>query len=448
MFGSRSGKPSTLPRLAASAAAFALATLLAGCGGGDGVYQPAPAPSSPAAPAPPVEPAPPPAPTPPVVPTPPADPAPPADPPPLGDLGPLYDFTELNLPGTRFGVINRLGIANGGLVAGSIWDATDYPRAFFYNGKTLIDLGTFGGLGARASSVNRCGQVTGFALTEANAAHAFLYDGRLHDLGSLGGTESEGTVISTCGKVAGFSGTRVGGQHAFYYDGKTMRDLGTFGGNNSGATDMNSVGQVVGYADIPGGGVAHAFLYDARTGAPIQDIGPAGRLSHPADINEAGQVAMDTRLPGSQEIRAYRYDAATGTLLDLGLLPGAQGAEPSAINDSGHVVGHLFMYPDDRQIAFLHDGTSMRSLGTLNGGSSSDARAINAGGLVVGAAIAGPSGPLHAVAWGPDYGLVDLNTRVTNLPSGVELREAVAVADDGAIAVHTNVGLGLLRPRK
>lgn len=438
MFGSRSGKPFTLPRLTASAAAFALATLLAGCGGGDGGYSPVAPPSAPAAPTPPLDPAP--SPTPPAAPTPPADPAPP------GDLGPLYDYTELGLPGMRFGVVVRQGIADGGLVAGTIWDTTDYPRAFFYNGKTNIDLGTFGGNGARAFAVNRCGQVTGFGLTETNAAHAFLYDGRLHDLGTLGGTDSWGTVISTCGKVAGFSGTRVGGQHAFYYDGKTMRDLGTLGGSLSAATDMNALGQVVGYADVPGVGTTHAFLYDARTGDPIRDIGPAGLFSQAVDINDAGQVALYAR-DGLGPLRAYRYDAATGGLHDLGLLPGSEGSEPNAINASGHVVGHV-VYPGDREVAILHDGTTMRSLGTLNGGRSSDANAINASGLVVGEAIAGPDGPLHAVAWGPGYGPVDLNTRVKDLPAGIVLESARAVADDGAIVVHTANGLGLLRPRK
>ncbi len=90
----------------------------------------------------------------------------------------------------------------------------------------------------------------------------------------------------------------------------------------------------------------------------------------------------------------------------------------------------------------------MRSLGTLNGGRFSDANAINASGLIVGQAVDGNTGPEHAVAWGPTYGLVDLNTRVKDLPAGVVLLEAEAVADDGAIAVRTNTGLGLLRPRK
>ena len=422
MFGSRSGKSSYPSRPAASAAAFAMATLLAACGGGGGGHDPLPTPAQP------------------------GNPAPPTTPTPPADLGPLYDFTELGVPGSTFGVVDHKGIANGGLVASTSVDAAGVSHAFFYNGKTNIDLGTFGGRDARAFAVNRCGQVAGWGATPSGIPHAFFYDGNLHDLGTLGGAESWGLAISTCGKVAGWSVTSAGQQHAFYYDGKTMRDLGTFGGTLSGALDVNAVGQVVGYAALPGNAVLHAFLYDARTGAPIQDIGPADRSSQAYDINEAGQVAISSR-GADGLLRAYRYDAGSGALNDLGLLPDSQGSEPHALNAAGHVVGYAY-YPDGRQVAFVHDGTGMRSLGTLNGGRFSDANAINASGLVVGYGVDGLAGSEHAVAWGPGYGLVDLNTRVKDLPAGVELLSALAVADDGAIVVRTRTGLALLRPRK
>jgi probable HAF family extracellular repeat protein len=425
MFGSRSFKLSSSPRRTMSGAALALSALLAACGGGGGggggSYVPVPTP--------PAEPSP---------------PSPPSPPPPPVDMGPLYDFTEIGLPGITFGVVDRQGIANGGLVAGTSLDGSGVSRAFLYNGKTNIDLGTFGGTASRAFAVNRCGQVAGWGATESGIPHAFFYDGTLHDLGTLGGAESWGVSISTCGKVAGWAVTGAGQQHAFYYDGKTMRDLGTFGGTLSGATDVNSAGQVVGYALAPDNARLHAFLYDARTGAPIQDVGPADRISQAIDINEAGQVAISTR-DADGLLRAFRYDA--GAPHDLGLLPDSQGSEPHAINAAGQVVGYVY-YPDGRQVAFLHDGTTMRSLGTLNGGRFSDASAINAAGLAVGYAVDGPFGSEHAAAWGPGYGLVDLNTRVKDLPAGIELLTAVAVADDGAIAVRTRTGLGLLRPRK
>lgn len=412
MFSTRSVTATSLPRHAI--AAFALAALLAACGGGGGGHH------SP-------------------------QPTPPADPPPQADRGPLYDYTPLGLPGIVYGDVARQGIANGGLVAGTSWDAAGNTRAFFYNGSTNVDLGSFGGNGARAFSVSRCGHVAGWAATKDGVPHAFFYDGSLHDLGTLGGADSYGNVINTCGKVAGWAATAGGQWHAFYHDGAAMRDLGTFGGSSSFALAANNVGQAAGYAYGPGDAWYHAFLYDARTGAPIQDLGSLSQSSLAQDINDAGQVVGYSRATGG-DLRAFRFDG--GTMQDLGLPPGAQGSEARAINAGGWTVGYVY-YPDGRQIAFLHDGTTLRELGTLvAGGRFSDAVAINRAGLVVGSSVAAASSSEHATAWTAAYGLVDLNTRVKDLPKGVVLVAALAVADDGAIVVRTGGGLGLLRPRK
>lgn len=419
----------------AHAAALALAAVLAGCGGGSsghggghgggggsGVSTPAPAP------------APAPAPTP--------TPAP-ADTPPQADQGPVYDFVALGLPGSTYGDIGRYGLTHNNWVAGTSYDAAGNPRVFVFNGKTNVDIGTFGGSGGRALSINRCGQVAGWALTAAGVPHAFFYDGTKHDIGTLGGAESYGYAITTCGRVAGWASTAQGETHAFYYDSNGMRDLGTFGGNGSYALALNSVGQAVGYAYGPNNAWFRAFLYDARTGAPIQDLGVLGTSSLAQDINDAGQVVGYSR-DGFGPLRAFRYEA--GTMHDLGLLPGAEGAEARAINAAGHVVGYAY-FAGGRH-AFLHDGSTLRDLGTLGGSNFSDAVAINAGGLAVGSSVNPKAGAEHATAWGPGYGIVDLNERVKDLPAGTVLVTALAVADDGAIAVRTNTGLGLLRPRK
>ena len=403
-------------RRAALAASLALASLLTACGGGGNGPDRQPAP--------------------PVV-------SPPPPPPPVA-RGPLYDFTPIGLPGMSLGAVVRQGIANGGLVAGTAWVGSE-ARAFLFDGKKSIDLGTLGGGSARAFSINRCGQVAGWANTATGQPHAFHYSsGSMRDLGTLGGADSYGNAISTCGKVAGWAGSTGGPWHAFYHDGKTMRDLGTFGGTTSAAEALNSVGQVVGYAFYPDNTTYHAFLYDARTGAPILDIGPADRDSRAVDINEAGQVAITSR--DATSLRAYRYGG--GTLLDLGLPPGARHTDATAINAAGHVVGSVG-YPDGRTVAFLHDGTTLHELGTLGGGRDSRAVAVNASGLVVGSSFDPNLVAERAIAWASSYGLVDLNERVKDLPQDVALVAALAVADDGAIVVRTNSqGLGLLRPRK
>jgi probable HAF family extracellular repeat protein len=417
MFSTRSVTATSLPRHAI--AAFALTALLAACGGGGGGGHHNPQQ--------------------------PQQPAPPAEPP-KAERGPLYDYTPLGLPGITYGDVVRQGIADGGLVAGTSWDAAGNTRAFFFNGKTNIDLGSFGGNGSRAFSVNRCGQVTGWAAATDGLPHAFYYyNGNLRDLGTLGGGDSYGNAINTCGRVAGWGATAAGQWHAFYHDGTTMRDLGTFGGSSSFSLAVNNVGQVAGYAYGPGDAWYHAFLYDARTGAPIQDLGTLSQSSLAQDINDAGQIVGYSRSTAG-DLRAFRFDG--GTMHDLGLPTGAQGSEARAINAGGWTVGYVY-YPDARQIAFVHDGNTLRELGTLGaGGRFSDAVAINKAGLVVGSSTDPASNSQHATTWTDAYGLVDLNARVKDLPKEVVLVAALAVADDGAIVVRTNGGLGLLRPRK
>jgi len=407
MFPTCFAAATSLPRRAS--AALALAALLSACGGSDGGHH-----------------------------------RPHPTPPPAAERGPLYDYTALGLPGIVYGDVARQGIANGGLVAGTSWDAAGNTRAFYFNGSTNIDLGSFGGDAARAFSVSRCGHIAGWGATRDGVPHAFFYDGSLHDLGTLGGADSYGNVINTCGRVAGWAATAAGQWHAFYHDGKAMRDLGTFGGSSSFALAVNGVGQVAGYAYGPGDAWFHAFLYDARSGAPLQDLGTLSQNSLAQDINDAGQVVGYARAANG-DLRAFRFDA--GTMHDLGLPSGARGSEARAINGAGAVVGYVY-YPDGRQIAFLHDGSTLRELGTLGDGRYSDAVAINAAGLAIGSSTDPRSRAEHATAWGPAYGIVDLNARVKDLPQGVVLVAALAVADDGAIVVRTGHGLGLLRPRK
>jgi len=207
---------------------------------------------------------------------------------------------------------------------------------------------------------------------------------------------------------------------------------------------VNTVGQVTGYAYGPGDAWYHAFIYDARTGAPIKDLGSLSHSSIALDINDAGQVVGYTRATNGEQ-RAFRFDA--GTMHDLGLPAGALGSEARAINAAGWAVGNV-TYPDARQAAFVHDGTTLRELGTLDKGRWSDAVAINASGLAIGSAFDPASFAQHATAWSASYGLVDLNTRVKDLPPGLVLVAALAVADDGAIVVRTQQELGLLRPQK
>src|SRR5216684_2753355 len=81
--------------------------------------------------------------------------------------------------------------ASGHVVGGVSELANTNLHAFFYNGKSIADLGTLGGDYSFAYGVNSKGQIVGESKNAAGQVNAFLYtQGKMSDLGTLGGNGS------------------------------------------------------------------------------------------------------------------------------------------------------------------------------------------------------------------------------------------------------------------
>jgi probable HAF family extracellular repeat protein len=243
----------------------------------------------------------------------------------------------------------------------------------------------------------------------------------------------------------------------------TITDLGTLGGASSNGIAISEANEVIGAADRAPGGGQHPFAWSA--GAGMDDLD--GHLGYPfKPVSFAGAINVHGAVIGHADLcnqcpwhgYVWRSDGIAET--DLGVLPGDQQNEPTALNDAGLVIGQSIgaAVVDTHAYAWTRSGGMV----ALNlGGQPSTAVALNQNGQVVGKSrtaaggtdafswtaaggmvaiggffpvavndsglVAGAVGP-HAGAWSSSGGLVDLGT----LP-GDDSSTAMFVSANGEI---------------
>lgn len=288
----------------------------------------------------------------------------------VGDTGPFLwqngMRSSLGNSGTAF-AINNLG-----QIAGQA-----NGHAFFYDGTTIYDLGTFGGATSVAYGLNDGGQITGMSMSAPDSQgnqymRAFLHSGSgsldpvLDDIGTLGGTTAYSMALNNAGQVAGAATTADGSTHAFFYDG-TMHDLGTLpGGTYSEACAMNASGIVTGNA-LPAQGNYHAFMYNPALTPSFVDLGAitGGTDGYASAVNSAGLVAGYSEADGGVTEHGFVWDSTHGVrdlnkLLDPATGTGWTISWVYGINDAGQIVGTGFR--NGVQEAFLLSPFALSSL--------------------------------------------------------------------------------------
>jgi probable HAF family extracellular repeat protein len=170
---------------------------------------------------------------------------------------------------------------------------------FIWEKGKMTDVGSLGGLGGCAASINNRGQVVGYSDLEGDTQqHAFLWEkGTITDLSTLGGSSGGANVINDGGEIAGFA-FLTGDQafHATIWTNGVITDLQTVDGNPcSVALDMNSQEQVVGSSgDCDLVSNQHAFLWENGGIVDLNTLVPAGsglQLQFAFQINKRGEIA-------------------------------------------------------------------------------------------------------------------------------------------------------------
>ena len=323
-------------------------------------------------------------------------------------------------------------------------------RAAFFNGASVLDIGTLGGVEAYAPALNNVGQVAGYSTNRSGNYHAFRWSqsAGMVDLGTLNGARaSKGLGINDRGQVAGYSEPALEPIQAFVWsDGTGMLNLGRLGTGLGTATAeaINERGMATGSSDAPDGN-AHGFAWTKAGG--MVDIGTLGGIdSYAKFINNAGQVAGYSGVNNAAGFyyHGFVWSKPTG-IIDIGTLRGL-GSAALALNAAGQVAGVSDFDATYQHAIWWTRAGGMVDLGTL-GGTSSRALGINKHGVVVGWSNTSAGQFVErAFLWTRALGLVDLNTRIRHAPAGLVATQALAISDTGAIVADSNAGLVLLKP--
>ena len=290
----------------------------------------------------------------------------------------LYRITDLKTLGGRTTV--GVSINATGQVTGESTLASGARRAFYWNGRKMVNVGTLGGTESHGSSINNDGHIGGVStLAGGQYMVPFIWDGfTMRNLGTLGFAEGNAIALNNNGQM---TGTVCGGNcRAYLWDGTEMRNLGTLpGGASSFGNAINTSGQVAGTAYAADGNV-HAFLWD---GTRLIDLGTlsGGVYSDAQSLNASGQVTGSSSLAGGETVHAFVWNGTA--MVDLGVLGGGDFSEGHAINAAGQITGGASI-SDDTIRAFLWDGLSMRNLGVPPNGKGSLGRKISPLGHVLG----------------------------------------------------------------
>jgi probable HAF family extracellular repeat protein len=300
-----------------------------------------------------------------------------------------YQIVDLN-PLSPFGLLTANRINAAGKVVGRLFTIDSREHAFVYDGATVLDLGTLGGLDSDARAITANGDIVGLSLTGGTDNFGFVYSAFLRSGQSMlkiGPDWSAASAINNSGQIAGemrFT-PNVDLLHAFLYDHGTFTDLGSLPPWHttaySAAHAINGAGTVVGESqtftlghDSPPQRLSatRAFMY---TQGEMRDLGSLGvscsdeglgercfERSVATDINESGTIVGLSSTASISIDHAFMSDGTT--LTDLGAL-GDGRSYAYGINDSGQIVGGFSNQAGDSFAPFLYDRGRMYDLNDL-----------------------------------------------------------------------------------
>jgi len=260
---------------------------------------------------------------------------------------------------------------------------------------TIVDIGT---VGAHASSQgfrvsSNGGFATGRSLgSPGSFAYSWTPGGGIVGLPNLASPVRNfgvGNSVNDFGTVVGTGSTTSFGSSPLplIWQGGVVSQLPLPAGETiARGNDINNTGVVVG--SVNGGSLERAYFSTGGLSTVITTTGPGGTIMTTAfSINNAS-VAVGNGIDPNNAARnvGMVYDINTNTMVEVGALPGFNGALAFDISNAGHVVGSSMLNQGSGLPYIWTSAGGMVAVPLPTGTSQAGARGVNSSGWVVGTA--------------------------------------------------------------
>ncbi len=302
---------------------------------------------------------------------------------------------------------------------------------FAQSNYSVHDLGHLGGEHSVVYAINDAGHATGFSVTSHGGDKAFFWDGvSMLNLGTWG-RSSWGFDLNWKDEIVG---TWEIGQRGFHWANGTLTKIEP-GYSSSTASGINAKGIVSGSADIHGSPFPEMRGYVRQTDGSITLLDPAGGTHSQAigGINLSGTVCGYSSAGGTVPRQAAIWPNSGSAQLLGGLHP-SYSSRGYAINRENVVVGDAFISASEvRAYRWTPAQGMVEIFSPAHLSDFSSARDLNAAGTIVGYAEDWSlTPPSRAVRWDAMGRAEDLNNLIP-AGSGWTLKKAYSINSLGEI---------------
>ena len=248
------------------------------------------------------------------------------------------------------------------------------------------------------------------------------------------GANNTGSVAGTCASTL-FGTSRL----PVIWQNGVVSQLPLPAGETLGdANDVNASGVAVG--SINGGSLQRAAIYNGGTATVITQTTSTGCFFTTAfGVNDAGRV-IGTGIDPNNAARnvGMVFDIGSGSAIEVGALPGGNGALAFGVGNAGHVVGSSMLNQGSGLPFIWTQAGGMVAIPLPAGTSQASARAVNSAGWAVGTASSAFAIPFLYTG-SATYRLADLIPGGTGWDLSTNTSSSALGISDSNIIVGTGV---------